>query len=270
MMEAGKYYVGDLCYVFDDEDWQDVCELIIKGNDCLQGEFNLPDGRRFAIFNTAWGDGEYEDQNGHKYCVDAGSIGCVMLRDVSSERYENLCELGRIVEFKEKFESIAKKRFGSGWVWLVVNKKGNLKVMSTSNQDNQLMNLFNNGGFPILGLDLWEHAYYLRYKNKRDDYVKNFFKAINWKFVNKMYNMKVKTKLDESLKTKQTLSEGVSESCSKTDNESYRFIFNVNPKVKQIYKTGIQNALKEVFSDRYYEKDEFQKGEMSGIYNLES
>jgi hypothetical protein len=58
---------------------------------------------RFAIFNTAYGDGEYEDQNGHKYCVDAGSIGCVMLRDVSSERYENLSELGRIVDFETKF-----------------------------------------------------------------------------------------------------------------------------------------------------------------------
>jgi hypothetical protein len=104
MMEAGKYYVGDLCYVFDDEDWQDVCELIIKGNDCLEGEFNLPDGRRFAIFNTSYGDGEYEDQNGHKYCVDAGSIGCTLVDNITSERYPDFNDLGRIVEFKEKFE----------------------------------------------------------------------------------------------------------------------------------------------------------------------
>lgn len=189
----------------------------------------------------------------------------------TGEIYERIKkDFHNFLGFKQEFTEKAKKNFGSGWIWLVLNKTGSLKIMTTPNQDNPLMNIVRNGGYPLLGLDLWEHAYYLRYKNKKDDYIKNFFKAINWKFVNKMYNMKIKTKLNESVSTKKILSEGVSESCSKQENEAYRFIFNVNPNVKQIYKTGIQNALKDVFSDRYYEKDEFEKGEMSGVYNLES
>lgn len=104
MMEAGKYFVGDLCYVFDDEDWEEVCELIIKGKDCLEGEFNLPDGRRFAMFNTSYGDGEYKDQDGHKYGVDAGCIGCTLINNVTSSMDQDMNDLGRIVEFTEKFE----------------------------------------------------------------------------------------------------------------------------------------------------------------------
>ena len=68
--------------------------------------------------------------------------------------------------FKKKFENVAKDRFGSGWVWLVLTKNNKLKIMSTPNQDNPLMNVIEDGGFPLLGLDLWEHAYYLKYKNK--------------------------------------------------------------------------------------------------------
>jgi hypothetical protein len=103
-MQAGKYWVGDLCYVFSDKDWMDACKLFISGNDCLEGEFNLPDGRRFAIFNTAYGDGEYYDQNGHKYCVDAGCIGCTLVENISASKYNNIEDLGNIVEFNETFE----------------------------------------------------------------------------------------------------------------------------------------------------------------------
>ena len=189
----------------------------------------------------------------------------------SGEIYERIKkDFHNFLGFKQEFTEKAKKNFGSGWVWLVLTKSGTLKIMTTPNQDNPLMNIIRNGGYPLLGLDLWEHAYYLKYKNKRDDYIKNFFKAINWTFVNKMFNMKVNTKINETVQTKRVLSEGVSESCSKQENEAYRFIFNVNPTVKQIYKTGIQSALKEVFSDRYYEKNEYAEDEMSGVYDLES
>ena len=94
---------------------------------------------------------------------------------------------GTYAEFKKRFEQVAKNRFGSGWVWLVVTKSGRLKVMSTQNQENPLMNIYNKGGFPILGLDLWEHAFYLKYQNKKDSYIENFWDAINWKFVDELY-----------------------------------------------------------------------------------
>jgi Fe-Mn family superoxide dismutase len=88
--------------------------------------------------------------------------------------------------FKSKFEEVAKKRFGSGWVWLILDKTNKLKIISTPNQDNPLMDVIKGGGYPLLGLDLWEHAYYLKYLNKRDDYIKNFWTVVNWKFVNKL------------------------------------------------------------------------------------
>ena len=108
-MKAGKYYVGDLCYVFDDKDCQDVCKLIIDGHSCLEGQLNLPDGRRFAIFNTAWGDGEYYDQNSHSYSVDAGSIVCTLVENISSSKYKNIEDLGKIVEFKNDFAVYSKE-----------------------------------------------------------------------------------------------------------------------------------------------------------------
>ncbi len=87
---------------------------------------------------------------------------------------------GSFDAFKEAFAKAAATRFGSGWAWLCVNSAGKLEICSTANQDNPLMPSVGCGGTPILGLDVWEHAYYLKYQNRRPDYVNAFFNAIHW------------------------------------------------------------------------------------------
>jgi len=89
--------------------------------------------------------------------------------------------------FKEKFAAAAGTRFGSGWAWLAVDGAGKLFVTSSPNQDNPLMDLADEKGTPILGVDVWEHAYYLNYQNRRPDYVQAFFNVINWDEVNRRF-----------------------------------------------------------------------------------
>lgn len=93
---------------------------------------------------------------------------------------------GSYEAFKDEFSKAAATRFGSGWAWLVV-VNGKLVVSSTPNQDNPLMDVADVKGTPILGLDVWEHAYYLKYQNKRPDYINAFFNVINWDEVNKRF-----------------------------------------------------------------------------------
>jgi len=97
---------------------------------------------------------------------------------------------GSFDEFKSAFSKAAGTRFGSGWAWLCVHPGGKLEVCSTPNQDNPLMKGIGCGGQPILGLDVWEHAYYLNYQNRRPDYISGFFNVINWDFVYKLYGEK--------------------------------------------------------------------------------
>ena len=94
---------------------------------------------------------------------------------------------GSFDAFKEKFSNAAKTQFGSGWAWLCVHKGGKLEVSSTPNQDNPLMPKAGCDGYPILGLDVWEHAYYLKYQNKRPDYVSAFWNVVNWDEVASSY-----------------------------------------------------------------------------------
>jgi len=97
---------------------------------------------------------------------------------------------GSFNDFKDAFAKAAGTRFGSGWAWLCVHPGGEVKVCSTANQDNPLMDIGDAagcGGLPILGLDVWEHAYYLNYQNRRPDYVQAFFNVINWDEVAKRY-----------------------------------------------------------------------------------
>jgi len=95
-------------------------------------------------------------------------------------------------KFKEMFNNAAKTRFGSGWAWLYLNTDKSLAIVSTPNQDNMLMDLSPVKGTPLLTLDVWEHAYYLKYQNKRADYVDAFWNIVNWEEVNKRYQLALK------------------------------------------------------------------------------
>ncbi|MBK8241930.1 MAG: superoxide dismutase [Saprospiraceae bacterium] len=95
---------------------------------------------------------------------------------------------GSFATFKEKFAAAATTRFGSGWAWLCVHPGGKLEICSTPNQDNTLMPNVGCGGMPVLGIDVWEHAYYLLYQNRRPDYINGFFNVINWETVAKRYH----------------------------------------------------------------------------------
>jgi len=96
-------------------------------------------------------------------------------------------DLGGNEAFHDAFAKAAATRFGSGWAWLCVDDHGKLFITSTPNQDNPLMDVADKNGTPILGLDVWEHAYYLNYQNRRPDYIQAFFNVVNWEEVNKRY-----------------------------------------------------------------------------------
>jgi hypothetical protein len=106
-MPAGRYYIGDLCYVMHDA-WDECCELFFPAGGHpprgVEGEFTLKDGRRFASFSTAHGDGTYHANIGTRHSVDSGSIGCIRVEDIRDNEYDNIEELGAIVEFDQPFE----------------------------------------------------------------------------------------------------------------------------------------------------------------------
>jgi len=105
VMKAGTYYLGDLCYCMHAE-WKEVCGLLFAGRDdhgCNEGVFNLKDGRTFAIYNTAFGDGVYLDNFGAEYMVDAGCIGCIKVSDIDLDNPDNFLTGGQIVGFDNDF-----------------------------------------------------------------------------------------------------------------------------------------------------------------------
>ena len=117
----------------------------------------------------------------------------VMSPDGGGEPKENVAKaineaFGSFEKFKDAFSNAAATQFGSGWAWLCVHEGGKLEVCSTPNQDNPVMPNVSCGGTPILGLDVWEHAYYLNYQNRRPDYIEAFFNVINWEKVEELYN----------------------------------------------------------------------------------
>lgn len=106
-----------------------------------------------------------------------------------SESFKKIIEdqFGSVEKLKEEFSNTGITRFGSGWAWLSVDSDGKLFVSSTPNQDNPLMDITEKKGSPILAMDVWEHAYYLKYQNKRVDYIGSFWQVINWKQVEENY-----------------------------------------------------------------------------------
>lgn len=141
-------------------------EEILKNLDAL------PEDKRMAVRNN--GGGHY---NHSLFWKMMSPNGGGKPEGKLAEKIDS--DLGGLDKFKEDFAAAAANRFGSGWAWLVVNEDGKLEVMSTANQDNPI----SEGKKPILGIDVWEHAYYLKYQNKRPDYVKQWWNVVNWKRV---------------------------------------------------------------------------------------
>lgn len=129
MMPAGTYYVGDLCYVMHDE-WDEVCELTadpVNHSRCIDGEFTLKDGRRFACYSTMYGDGAYYDQEGREYGVDAGLIGCILLSDIDRQNMSNDICGGNIVKFDHPFYTDG-GRWSPGWDGVI--EFGKVRIMT--------------------------------------------------------------------------------------------------------------------------------------------
>jgi Fe-Mn family superoxide dismutase len=145
--------------------------------DLLKGIGDVPEAKRQAVINH--GGGHANHSLFWKLLAPGGA------KSPSGDLANAIdTAFGSFDAFKEKFETAAKTRFGSGWAWLVKDSKGGLEVLSTANQDSPLMN----GQTPILGLDVWEHAYYLNYQNRRPDYVSAFWNVVNWDEVTKQFS----------------------------------------------------------------------------------
>lgn len=144
--------------------------------DLLRGINNVPDSIRTAVQNNGGG---YANHSLFWTIMSANGGGAPSgeLADAINAAF------GNFDEFKSKFSAAAGSRFGSGWAWLVVDGSGNLKLYSTANQDSPYMQ----GDTPIMGLDVWEHAYYLNYQNRRPDYVAAFWNVVDWNVVAQNY-----------------------------------------------------------------------------------
>lgn len=148
-------------------------EYLIMNSDLLPAEIGT------AIRNN--GGGHYNHSLFWSILAPAGTI---KMSDKLKKEIEK--NFGSVSSFQAEFEKAALGRFGSGWTWLINDENGKLKVISTPNQDNPLMSVVEEKGQPILGLDVWEHAYYLNYQSRRADYVKAFWNIVNWDEVERL------------------------------------------------------------------------------------
>lgn len=136
---------------------------------------SLPDSIQNGVNNN--GGGHYNHSLFWQMMKkDGAPLKGLLLTDISKK-------FGHIDVLKESFDNAAKSRFGSGWAWLVLNKSGDLDIISTANQDAPILQ----GAYPLLGLDVWEHAYYLQYQNRRVDYIQAWWSVVNWDYVQQRY-----------------------------------------------------------------------------------
>lgn len=164
-------YVNNLNNALEGHD--DLADLSLV--ELLSDLDRVPEDIRTAVRNN--GGGHFN----HTLFWELLSPEKTELNGELKEAIEN--KFGSLDEFKDAFSKAAATRFGSGWAWLVVNKDGELEVVSTPNQDTPLAD----GKKPVVGLDVWEHAYYLNYQNRRPDYIKAFFEVLDWNQANKNY-----------------------------------------------------------------------------------
>lgn len=161
-----------------------------KLNDALEGSTMASESIESILKNLDMNNAALRNNGGgyYNHCLfwevmgpSGGGVPTGALSQAIEEAF------GSFEDFKTAFSNAAATRFGSGWAWLCVHKGGQLEVCSSANQDNPLMPGIGCGGTPILGLDVWEHAYYLNYQNRRPDYIGAFFNVINWEKVSERY-----------------------------------------------------------------------------------
>ena len=151
--------------------------------DLIAGVAEVPDAVRTAVRNNGGGHLNHSLFWPSLAAPGSGGEPAGALADAINT------DFGSLDAFKDTFSKAAATRFGSGWAWLCLNATGNLFVCSTPNQDNPTMNgIAENPGTPILGLDVWEHAYYLKYQNRRPEYISAFWSVVNWNTVAERYN----------------------------------------------------------------------------------
>ncbi|MCB9722064.1 MAG: superoxide dismutase [Candidatus Omnitrophica bacterium] len=172
----GKHHAGYVAKLNGAIEGTDLADKTIE--DLLTNLKSVPEDKRGAVRNN--GGGHYNHSLFWQILSPAGGAPSGDLAAAIDKAF------GSVDGFKEKFSNAAATRFGSGWAWLCV-KDGGLCVCSTPNQDNPIMDIAECSGVPILGLDVWEHAYYLNYQNRRPDYIAAFFNVINWDKVGELY-----------------------------------------------------------------------------------
>ena len=145
----------------------------------------VPDEVKTAVRNNGGGFFNHNLYFGHLAPGGGGEPSGALADGIRSA-------FGGFSDFKEQISKAAMGQFGSGWAWLAADGSGALRVMASPNQDNPLMDVAAKRGQPILGLDVWEHAYYLKYQNRRPEYVGNFWNVVNWKKVAELYKEAVK------------------------------------------------------------------------------